>query len=281
MSPKATLALLLLAALLTGAMAASDDEAPDDSIDWLDCSACHDTEFADLPSLSDLRVAGLGAGMRVSCLDCHDRVALSTYNDIWVHQVQPLAAHVSCTSCHTAGPHGPGLPTMESRWGKKDQQACFECHRDIEIDFSQQFSHGFVPGVMCRDCHSPHQPLEAAIPSSLLEKDLQELRGSNYDWYESNTLCLKCHSPASLTMSLSEGFVTLNTENYHDQHLELGNVMCIECHDPHGSRNPGMVRSELLTGEALYFLEEVGGGTCAVVCHGVEHDGWSYTNKVF
>ena len=104
--------------------------------------------------------------------------------------------------------------------------------------------------------------------------------GNSSDWYGSNQECLSCHGPAQLMMQLSSGFVTLNTENYHDIHVVRGNVMCVECHDPHGSIYSPMVRSELPTGEIMIYLDQPDGGTCAVVCHGVDHDGWSYINQV-
>ena len=289
MGPRAWLpALLLLALLATAGQAGQGgDDAGEraagatDEIDWADCLACHDIGGEELPRLSDLRVSGFGAKIRRDCLECHDRVDLTTISDIWLHDTRAPAAHVDCLVCHTAAPHGVDDPPQPARWGASAEERCFECHRTVELDLAQQYSHGFSPGVRCRDCHEPHAPFAAAVPESLLSDDLAELRGAGYDWRESSRACLNCHGEAQLTLGLTEGFVTLNTVNYHDLHLQSGRTMCIECHDPHGSQRRGMIRRTLLTGEVLHYIEEPDGGTCAVRCHGVEHDGWTYRNEVY
>lgn len=274
--------LILLAAVAVSTQGQGAPEATDDSTDstdWTDCLSCHEISGDDLPTLADLRISTFGARLQRDCLECHDRVDLTGINNIWLHETRPLAAHVDCLLCHTAGPHSADNPPKPAHWGKKDEEQCYTCHRTIELDMSQQYTHGFAPGVRCRSCHEPHEPFDVAIPESLLTGDLADLRGSSYDWRESNRACLTCHSETQLTLSLSDGFVTLNTVNYHDVHLEQGNTMCIECHNPHGSLRPGMLRSRLLTGELFGYSEDPSGGTCAVRCHGVEHDDWTYRNR--
>jgi hypothetical protein len=276
--------LALLALVLNAGQGRGDagnDTTDSTQVDWNDCAACHDMQHGNLPRLSDLRIPGLGAKTRRDCLDCHNRTDLSGIFDIWLHDTQSLADHVDCLACHKAEPHGADNPPPAARWGQREEEGCFECHRSVELALSQQYSHGFAPGVRCHDCHDPHDPLASAVPESILTNDLAELRGSSYDWRESNRACLSCHGEAQLTLGLTDGFVTLNTVNYHDLHLQLGRAMCIECHDPHGSLRPGMIRLELLSGELFGYSWDLEGGTCAVRCHGVEHDGWTYRNKVY
>lgn len=77
------------------------------------------------------------------------------------------------------------------------------------------------------------------------------------------------------------GFVALNTVNYHERHVQAGRCLCIECHDPHGSVKPAMLRTELLSGEALSFRQRHNGGNCTVSCHGVDHQAWGYANAAY
>jgi predicted CXXCH cytochrome family protein len=132
--------------------------------------------------------------------------------------------------------------------------------------------------VACRDCHSAHQPLRAALPHELVPPSLRSELSSNYDWQASNELCLKCHSPGALTTRLDRGFAVLNTVNYHQVHLERGQALCVECHEPHGAARPGLIRQRLLDGEVLSFMPGPFGSTCTTACHGVDHAGWSYRN---
>jgi len=276
----AALILLAALALCTQGRGAQETAETTSETDWADCLGCHDLGGDNLPTLSDLRIPGFGGTIRRDCLECHERVDLAGINNVWSHDTRPLAAHVDCLVCHSASPHGTENPPKPARWGKRTEEQCFSCHRTIELALAQQYSHGFVPGVRCRDCHNPHKPLQAALPEPLLSSDIAELRGTAYDWRESNRLCMGCHPEAELTLSLSRGFVTLNTVNYHSLHLERGRVMCIECHDPHGSLHQGMLRTQLLTGEIFGFHGDLEGGTCAVRCHGVNHERWTYRNKV-
>lgn len=243
--------------------------------DWQACQDCHEVEGANLPPLSVFRPAQL-LQQKVECLDCHTRFELVSVGGDFTHPVRSVGVHVDCTMCHPAVAHGSGaappLPT-----GDYNHEGCFACHRNIEAKFSMGSGHRVT--VSCRDCHPPHIQLDAALPMSLVPTDAQSAFGGSFDWYGSNQACFRCHGPAQLMMQVTSGFVTLNTENYHDIHVTNG-VLCVECHDPHGSLHSPMIASEPPSGEILVFIEGIDGGTCAVVCHGVNHDGWRYINQV-
>lgn len=284
-------AALVLGALLPGLSAVLAD-APEPGLvgnpeakslesdqDWSACLDCHILENAGLPQLSTFRPASFAVPI-ASCEDCHEPIELSGPRIDWTHPVRSIAAHLNCTDCHVAAPHDAADPPP-TPYGDYDQEGCLRCHRDISASLSSLWSHGSDPRVRCRDCHPAHEPLRAALPLDLLPSAVRE--GWQYigDWYHENAACLACHAPANLIFPLDGGFVTLNTTNYHQLHLDNAQLFCVECHDPHGSRHLGMIRDSLLDGSLLNFTEMIDGGSCAVVCHGVSHEGWRYINKVF
>ena len=165
--------------------------------------------------------------------------------------------------------------------GDYSAEGCFNCHRSVELELHSMHTHGSDPRITCIECHPPHQPLRVALPSPLIPSNERSTWQASYDWYTSNSDCLSCHAPAQLMLQQREGFVTVNAQNYHDVHVIRGRVMCIECHIPHGASRDAMLRSSLLTSETLAFFGTVDGGSCAVNCHGVQHDSWKYVNRLF
>ncbi|MBN2083288.1 hypothetical protein JW859_13910 [bacterium] len=247
--------------------------------DWTDCRACHPQAGADLPQLDAFRPESLGAGIR-SCRDCHQPGELFGLVSDWTHPVRPPAQHLDCTFCHEAVAHDAADPAPLPL-GDYDAAACYECHREIGFNLGQMYSHGRYLNVHCRDCHPPHEPLQAALPPQLVPGELRNSWLSSHDWRRSNSACLDCHTSISITMSLTEGFVTLNALNYHQVHVIGGNVLCVECHDPHGSYRRAMLRDRLITGEYFFYTDLIDGASCSVVCHGINHADWPYINRVY
>jgi predicted CXXCH cytochrome family protein len=142
-------------------------------------------------------------------------------------------------------------------------------------------SHSELQALRCRDCHPPHAPMLAALPVQFVPQQARAVWISAYDWETSNSGCMACHPAGQLMYGLAQGFVTLNTENYHARHVQSGRVLCLECHAEHGSFLPKLLRSRLLTGEVLSYTQRNNGGTCDIQCHGIYHDTWSYMNAVY
>lgn len=267
-------------------------EAPQDAVstaeqvptmaqtDWADCLACHEEQYAGLPQLTQLRPPLGSTQLEDSCLACHEPIELSGARADWRHPVRPVGSHLACTQCHPAVAHSaeqpPPLPS-----GDYNAAGCFTCHGAADLDLHAFRGHGNIPGLSCRGCHPPHSPLRVQLPASLIVSSVRENWGAAYDWYESNSGCVTCHPPATLLLDLKQGFVSLNTVNYHDLHVVRGRTLCIECHQPHGSNRQGMLRSTLLTGEEFSYFSRIDGGSCALTCHGVTHDSWNYTNRLF
>jgi predicted CXXCH cytochrome family protein len=279
---RASRCLLLAPALLLTALAvpphrASPADSPPPAVDWADCAACHASILTNLPPLSALRPPATGGALATQCSACHAAGDLQRLQPGWTHPVRPVADHLRCTDCHRAQPHDAAHPLPLPR-GDYKAAACYACHKEVEVEQHWPSHHGAE--ASCRDCHPAHAPFAAALPLDLVPGEAQDAWNRTYDWYKSNASCLRCHSEAGLMVATDRGFVVLNTVNYHAEHVQAGRSLCIECHEPHGSTRPALLRSRLIGGGVLTFVPRPTGGTCAVLCHGVDHRDWAYTNRV-
>lgn len=254
------------------------EQRPDDS-DWADCLQCHPEYDSKLPRLSDLRRSGLGSNLGMRCEDCHTQSDLDVPRSNWTHPVRPVGAHLACTKCHAVQPHSasqpPPLPT-----GDYLVRGCFSCHSEVDEKLHLYSGHSGIRAVSCRDCHPAHEPLRAALPLDLLPRSVARNWGNAYDYAQSNASCTRCHPDAWLMTPLDHGFVTLNTVNYHSLHVRQGQCLCTECHEPHGSMRTKLLRSTLLSGDSMTVIEKTDGATCSTRCHGVDHNGFGYINRV-
>jgi hypothetical protein len=288
----AAIAIALYLALLVAAQDVHRDTPPDEpagdavsdaasvaDVDWGACRDCHVLPGDALPPLSTFRPAMLAAEL-ADCGACHDEAGLSLWRSTWAHPVRPPGSHLPCATCHDALPHSADAPPPVLP-GDYDEDACYECHPAVDVARSAMWAHGDNPRITCRACHPPHTPLSAALPAALVAAEWREAYTGGYDWWLSNQLCLGCHPAGELLFGLDRGFATLNTVNYHDVHVMRGRVLCLECHDPHGGNRRAMVRGRLLSGEVLGYMDNFDGGSCTVICHGINHDAWQYINAVY
>jgi len=278
-APAYTLSAVLLILFALTAVLGNQPAPPAQAPAWDNCLACHTDPTATLPPLSAFRIETIGQPL-VDCRDCHSEIDLAGIRSDLTHPVRSVGSHVECTDCHQPVAHNALTPPPVPG-GDYHAEGCYSCHRDVEAKRMMLWSHGESPGIKCRDCHPPHKPLKAALPPDLLSWAQGGGYINSYDWWQSNDLCFECHVPADIMLPLHEGFVTKNTVNYHDLHLGRGEVLCIECHDPHGANREGMLRDQLLTGASLGYMDRIDGASCTVVCHGVDHDDWRYINEVF
>ncbi len=279
-------ALWILALCGLGILAAAAGDAtrrpagPASVTDWSNCLACHTVSGGALPRLAQLRPEGLGPQLSSSCYACHTDAALLKPVSDWRHPVQPVALHLACTSCHVSTAHSAAQPPPRPT-GDYNSAGCYSCHASVRAERRMLHSHSELRSVRCCDCHPAHAPLRAALPALFVPQPVRPGWLGAYDWERTNADCLACHPATLLTMDLRRGFVTLNTENYHALHVQRGRVLCIECHAPHGSFMPAMLRPVLLTGEALSYAPQSTGGNCSVTCHGVSHNAWGYKNHAY
>ena len=140
------------------------------------------------------------------CFKCHDQKMMAGS-----YKHGPAAAG-QCTVCHN--PHGSPYPKMLFA---KGNNVCFSCHTDkAALIKSAKHVHPAVLKLGCVACHSPH----SAGYKYNLRADGKK------------ALCLTCHKNKATWIT--------SVKNKHGA-LETGK-MCLNCHDPHGTDNPKMLR---------------------------------------
>lgn len=126
---------------------------------------------------------------------------------------------IGCTDCHD--PHYS--TDMVTLLKKPQPQLCYECHKTIEPLFKMPFHHRVDEGmVKCSDCHNPHGSfVDAALQPGGENKQLRTAAAGN-------AICLQCH------VDKAGPFVF--------EHEPVVTDGCLDCHNPHGSPNPHMLK---------------------------------------
>ncbi len=126
---------------------------------------------------------------------------------------------IGCTNCHSIH-HSTDLNTLLI---KKQPQLCYTCHRTIQPLFRMPFHHRVDEGmVKCSDCHNPHgSSVDAQLEAGGENKQLRTAAAGN-------AICLKCH------VDKAGPFVF--------EHEPVITDGCLDCHNPHGSPNPHMLK---------------------------------------
>ena len=213
-----------------------------------------------------------------------------------------------CLSCHAG--HGvetvkpeprsaPGPSTLKAN--QFEYELCRECHPTLATFLSPTSSHpvmdpqnsGKVPSLLepfskdswlnCSTCHrsdDPTHPLgvHASNYPSILQNAVQIQDGFE-ESEETYALCYGCHERTSILAD--ESFPL------HRNHVVKERTSCYTCHDNHGSRMlPWLLTFEDGSRKDRIFPDSFGqisfhqtgnrAGTCTLICHGVEHNDWSY-----
>jgi DmsE family decaheme c-type cytochrome len=157
------------------------------------------------------------------CMACHGEVADHLANTPHGSKAfERLAAH-GCESCHgpaaahAENPDDPALRPSITKLSAKDQaKICQSCHSGRQ----QMFWHGSVHanrGLSCQSCHSIHS----------FKSDNAQLKTAN-----EIDVCLSCHKDVRADL----------WKNSHHPVRE-GKIACADCHNPHGSTTPKMIRA--------------------------------------
>jgi predicted CXXCH cytochrome family protein len=246
------------------------------------CVSCHDPHASAAKGL--LQAVQHDPFSSGSCGDCHDGTSARIDRPInelcgdcheeqgsmkFLHQA---TTEKTCVSCHD--PHG-------SKWAKvlksEDPGLCYQCHDRKKFDLA--WRHQPVSDGDCSSCHDPHgssRPnlLVAAYPS----ERYQDFRS------EDSQLCFECHGEESFRdMASTDTSFRDDSVNYHQLHVNtqvteragikksaLG-ATCRNCHEPHATDQPRLIRRELDCGGVpclnLEFKMEGETGKCARGCH--------------
>jgi DmsE family decaheme c-type cytochrome len=173
------------------------------------CESCHGPRSKHIEDPTDvLAFDGLPARTQSAvCLQCHEGGSRMGWK-AGAHQ----SNDVSCASCHVV---------MEKRSDRallataSATDTCYTCHADVRSDMNKMSHHPVREGKMdCASCHNAH----GAPGENLLgEGSVNETCTSCH--VEKRGPFLWEHSPAAES--------------------------CMNCHDPHGSRSPGMLATPM------------------------------------
>jgi predicted CXXCH cytochrome family protein len=150
--------------------------------------------------------------------------------------------------------------------------------------------------IYCTDCHDSDESssIEGTGPRgphgsqySPLIRERYETVDNTFESPSAYALCYRCHNRTSILQDDSFGKNSAG-EGGHSKHLGSDvNAPCSACHDPHGIQDDGLSGSHtnLIDFDTRYVLPAPGNsvpfftdngsraGSCALVCHGVTHDG--------
>ena len=225
-----------------------------------DCGSCHGKPA------QGWKIAG---NISKACRECHDEIGREKYPH------SALAAQ-GCLGCHRA--HAAGEKALLRA---RRPALCFTCHPRPR--FAQQTIHDPVREGDCAACHPTH----GAANERLLSRPFPIVQYAPYAT-ERYGLCQECHDVGALTDPArgSETGFSDGTRNLHALHLrdrvsqsELGTrvqpgVTCRNCHDPHSTEFPRLIRRELdCNGVPCVMIEykKIGaGGKCFGGCHAAQ-----------
>lgn len=152
------------------------------------------------------------------CVYCHTNYARSFQGAVHFRvavDTEGKPGGTSCESCHGPGSRHVDAPRERASLivnPRKDPQACFACHMDVQLQFRLPRHHPVPEGQMnCVQCHDPHGR-EVFKPSG----------GHGLAMARQNEQCAQCHREQA------RGFV------FEHEAMREG---CVACHQPHGSIN--------------------------------------------
>lgn len=159
-----------------------------------------------------------------TCASCHEDLARKFTRS--PHQVLETSAskgwkEQSCESCHGPGQahvdagDGSKIVVFQGRPAREINQNCLSCHARAATHAGGGNSLHGKNQLGCTDCHSIHQPKEAA----------HLLAG------QPDQLCISCHRETQAAFAKP-----------FRHRLKEGAIRCIDCHEPHGGMNPRQMK---------------------------------------
>lgn len=232
--------------------------------------------------------------------------------DISGNPVSPVVAEYQiCLRCHGSGTAKVPTPTTARVIVSNDKRAQFDTTNPSFHPVAAAGKSATVPSLLtgwttgsrvkCTDCHNnnagpystgtgitasgtaPNGPHGSTNPA-LLERAYTKTDNTT-ESAAAYAMCYKCHNR---TLIIGTG---TNSFKEHNKHIVSEKTPCNVCHDPHGvSSSAGgtaLSNARLInfntaivtkSGTQAIRWERVGtaGGRCYLVCHGANHNPWTY-----
>jgi predicted CXXCH cytochrome family protein len=166
------------------------------------------------------------------CLDCHDKKAIGKGE----RSVHPPFGEEDCTACHAD--HGDSEKLVLARSGNA---LCTECHDTGDTGLLK--AHRGIRGdrASCLSCHDPHRSAQERLLRPSRHRPLAFGRCDPCHRYDGRLLkptvkelCLGCHAGEEFSRRVAHGPVRSGE--------------CLACHDPHGSREPFLLKGRYAAG---------------------------------
>lgn len=175
-----------------------------------------------------------------ACLECHEEEAEefghTKMGRIFLDHPRDEREKLACENCHGPGSEHaedetePGLIltfAKGARWSvEKQNQACLQCHEKGSRTFWTGSMHE-SRGLACVDCHTVMKKTE---------NDFQLVKADEKNPFSAKRAqtetCIQCHPQRGAQMLRSS-------------HMPLreGKMTCSDCHDPHGTATPSLLRA--------------------------------------
>jgi len=150
-----------------------------------------------------------------------------------------------------------------SAWPLESDRQCLSCHREIKETYLQS-RHGVVFGMKqaeggCESCHGPVKEHLDAVDREDKDLRIENFRGGSAS--QAADKCLACHERGATVYwkGSTHRLAGVNCFSCHKVHApgchteKRGPFLwehapvrenCATCHDPHGSNNPGLLKSK-------------------------------------
>jgi len=225
------------------------------------CTACHSDLAAPAPEGGSLHAALKGEKGRAGCLNCHD--------PHMAKQAKLLVAEgpALCASCHDAVVkagkasghvpvesdcglcHQPHVASQPKLLASPPADLCSTCHDTSDADLSKKHLGADPAKLACTACHNPHGAGNAKLLARHLHAAVElgcdtchEGAADKLQEGGESPLCLTCHAEVGEKAAAAKV-----------PHPALDVARCADCHNPHASAQPRLVR-------------EPGGAVCTE-CH--------------
>ena len=173
------------------------------------------------------------------------------------------------------------VPSLLAPWTTSSRLNCTDCHNNDAGPYSS--GTGTTPtGTGVNGPHGSTNP-------ALLERRYTKTDPNN-ESAAAYALCYKCHDRNSILSQSVTGSFTFHW--YHVDASSNVKAPCNTCHDPHGisgtqgsvlnnSRlmnfNSAVVSASPGNGAPRWERQGTIGGRCYLKCHGIDHNGWTYS----